>query len=235
MNALAGKPRRLSRYVLVAFLFAFAITLIAIVALFLVVDGTRQAQALVKSGRHDVVGQMLRYYALHLPIIFVQIGPVVTLVAAAFALTRLRRTGQLVPILASGVSLHRVLLPVVVFALGMVGLSLAFEQWVIPPASASIRTQGLSNRREAAIYNLLVEDRANGLVVFMGKYTPARQAMENVHVFELADPGGGGNWQLRGRLFAWQGSALPTGGWLFRDGYRYDYDATGRRRGDGTP
>ncbi len=227
MSVPAGSPRRLSRYVFATFLRNFVITLLAIVALFLIVDGATQAGNFVKSGREGMAGHLLRYYLLQLPVIFVQIGPVVTLVGAAFALTRLRKQGELLPILASGISLHRVLAPIVVFGVAMAAVSVAFEQWVIPVASQAKRTGGLSITRERQIYNLLVTDHKADLLVFIGKYVPSTATMENVHVFEMGREGGA--WRVRGHLHARRGSPARDGGWLLTDGFRHDYDASGRR------
>lgn len=230
MNAPPGSPRRLSRYVFRAFLRDFAITLCALIALFLIVDGASQAGNFVKSGGEGMVLHLVRYYLLQLPMIFVQIGPVVTLVGAAFALNRLRSQGELLPILASGISLHRVLAPIIVFGLLLSALSVAFEQWVIPAASSAKREGGLSITRERQIYNLLVTDSEADLLVFIGKYVPQAQTMDNVHVFEMGREGGA--WRVRGHLHARRGVPASEGGWRLEDGYRHDYDAQGRRTGD---
>ncbi|MHC5021437.1 MAG: LptF/LptG family permease [Planctomycetota bacterium] len=227
MSAPAGTPRRLARYVFTAFLRNFVITLLVLVALFLIVDGATQAGNFVKSGREGMAGHLLRYYMLQLPVIFVQIGPVVTLVGAAFALTRLRKSGELLPILASGISLHRVLRSVVLFALAMAAVSVALEQWVIPTASQAKRTGGLSITREKQIYNLLVTDHEADLLLFIGKYVPSTAAMENVHVFEMdrAD----GAWRVRAHIHARRGEPHAGGGWRLDDGHRLAYAADGRR------
>jgi len=230
MTALPGRPRRLSGYVGRAFAGAFVVTLCLVLGLYLVVDGTQRAGAVVAAQRHDVLGHLLRYYALQLPVIFVQIGPVVTLAAAAFALTQLRRRGELLPILASGVSLHRVLVPVLVAAAGLAGVAWTVDQWVTPEAAESVREEGLSTRREAQLFSVLVEDRAGRVMVYMGKYTPARATMENVHIFELADRPDGG-WRYEGRCWAREAVHGPRG-WELRGGYRRGYDAQGEPASD---
>jgi lipopolysaccharide export LptBFGC system permease protein LptF len=219
---------------------AFALTLAVVLALFLVVDGATKVEDFYRAGRQDLPLFVLRYYAFHPPFIFMQVAPVVTLVAAAFTLGRLQRQGELTPILASGVSLHRVLRPVCAFAALAGAVTLALDEWVTPAAGEAIRERTLSARGARAQFNVIAEDPRGAVVLFVGKYTPATAEMENVHVLEMAEgpPGTGADlteWSIRGRVFAWTGRYDPADGWILGDGYRYAYDAVGARVGDGAP
>jgi lipopolysaccharide export LptBFGC system permease protein LptF len=89
-----------------------------------------------------------------LPFIFLQVAPFVTVMAAIFCITRLRRSNELIPMIVSGRSLYRVLLPVFVFAIVLaIGMGLV-QQYVAP---------GLADKR-SQIKELLFEGKAKRLV-----------------------------------------------------------------------
>ncbi len=222
---------RIPRYVFRAFLAAFAITLVSVLALFVLVDLFTKIGDFVKPEREGLLAYMARYYLWHLPVIFAQVGPVVTLVGVAFALARLRRAGELLPVTASGMSLTRALGPVLLFAGALAAGSLALEEWGIPAAGVRIRSGGLTARGDRFQFDALVYDRTRRVLFFAGKYTPADRSAENVHLIEFDESGREG-----GRTFAWSAQALPGGGWrLGGGGYRHRYDADGRRQGTGRP
>ncbi|MCI0339594.1 MAG: LptF/LptG family permease [Planctomycetales bacterium] len=222
---------RIPGYVFRAFLAAFAITLVSVLSLFVLVDLFTKLGDFVKPERGGLLAYIATYYLWHLPVIFAQVGPVVTLVGVAFALSRLRRAGELLPVTASGMSLTRALGPVLLFSGGLAAGGIALEEWGIPAAGARIRSGGLTARGDRFQFDALVYDRARRVLFFAGKYTPAEQSAENVHLIEFDEAGG-----ERGRTFAWTAHALPGGGWrLGGGGYRHRYDAEGRRLGTGAP
>ena len=89
-------------------------------------------------------------YAAVLPVIFCQIlGPVVAVSAALFTITTLQRANEFTPILASGRSYQRTLLPVVVGSLVVsVGAFLLQELWI--PRTADMLRSAAVNRSRAS-------------------------------------------------------------------------------------
>ena len=67
----------------------------------------------------DVVTTMVRYYFFHSFEYIALIGGLVIVAGAAFAVARMNHTNELTAMLASGVSLHRVIWPVILCAIAL--------------------------------------------------------------------------------------------------------------------
>ena len=109
---------KLDRYVASCFLSSYGVCLLFFLAMFVLIDLFSKSDDLFGNARELAemgfsIGSLLpRFYALMLPFIFLQVAPFVTVMAAIFAITRLRRTNELIPMIVAGRSLYRVLTPV---------------------------------------------------------------------------------------------------------------------------
>ncbi len=69
---------------------------------------------------------ILKYYAYNAPLIIYDLTPIATLLAGMFTLTRMSKANELIPLKASGISMYRLMIPFLEFAvcvgLGMVVL-----------------------------------------------------------------------------------------------------------------
>lgn len=137
--------QKLDRYVSSYFISSYGMCLLFFVGMFVLIDlfGKsdnifENAQAVTEMG--NSVGILVaQFYGLMLPFIFLQVAPFVTVMAAMFAVTRLRRNNELVPMIVGGRSVFRVLAPVFIFGLLLAIFMVAVQQWVAP---------GLSDARE---------------------------------------------------------------------------------------
>ena len=85
----------------------------------------------------DVVTTMVKYYFYHSFEYIAMIGGLVIVAGAAFAVARMNHTNELTAMLASGVSLHRVIWPVILCAIAMNVLLICDRELLLP----SIRNQ----------------------------------------------------------------------------------------------
>jgi lipopolysaccharide export LptBFGC system permease protein LptF len=114
---------RVDRYVLSLFASSYATALLLVVGLYLILDmASNLDDYLTKwpDGTRASALTIARFYALHLPFLFLQIAPFVTLVAGLFTTSKLVRHSEAVAALAAGISAQRLLAPLVVTA-GVVG------------------------------------------------------------------------------------------------------------------
>jgi len=79
-----------------------------------------------------VVSNIGSYYGYRSLLYFRELGAVIIVVAATFTLAKMNHTNELTAILASGVSLHRVLLPIVLCAIGLNALVVIDSELIIP-------------------------------------------------------------------------------------------------------
>ncbi len=85
-----------------------------------------------------MIGEICSYYAFQSLVYFRQLGGVIIVLAATFTLWRMNHTNELTAILASGVSLHRVLLPIVVCAIALNLLVIVDTELLIPPVKQQL-------------------------------------------------------------------------------------------------
>ena len=169
---------RLDRYVGSLFLSSYATALLIVVGLFLVLDLAGKIDEYIepmKDGSPTPSLLIVRYYVLHVPFLFLQVGPFVTLVAGLFTVAKLLRFQENVGALAAGVSSQRLLLSVIVLAGAAGAVMFGLREGL---------TSNLANRRDAlrfvleqksydrVYYNLFVRD-LSGSVVHLREFRPA--------------------------------------------------------------
>lgn len=75
---------------------------------------------------------MGNYYMYRLPVFFDMMNGLILLLAATFTLGWFERQNELLPLLAAGVRMKRICLPIWLATLGFIGLGLLNREWVIP-------------------------------------------------------------------------------------------------------
>ncbi|MBI4575062.1 MAG: LptF/LptG family permease [Planctomycetes bacterium] len=211
---------RLDRYVLGAFLSAYLICGFAFLLLFVVVDAFAHLDDFLEAGE-SVAAAIGEHYLVNLPLIFHRIAPALTLAGAMFALSRLRRNNELLPMLAAGIGLYRVLAPVFLAAAALSALMVLDQERLIPWVAERSR-RALRYRTSDAVVPPVMVDRA-GSVFWAARFRPASAEVESVEV-TLAAPGGA--LTVVARRGAWDAA---TGRWLLYEGRAIERD------GDGNP
>lgn len=105
---------RIDRSVFALFAGSYATALLLVVGLFLILDMAGNLDEYLKAGPDGNAPSswtVAEYYALHLPFLYLQMAPFVTLVAGLFTGVRLVRDNEVVAAYNAGVSPQRLLLP----------------------------------------------------------------------------------------------------------------------------
>ena len=126
----------LDRYIVKNFLIGYAIAFGVLIGLRVIIDlfvnldeFTEQADL----GTFVVIKNILIFYALNITLYFRDFAGMITVVAAAFSLGKMVRGGELVAVMASGVSLKRVIAPIVILSIMLTALLVVDQELVIPP------------------------------------------------------------------------------------------------------
>ena len=132
----------ITRYVLRLYITAIVVSLVAFVSIFFVVDLIEQLDRFLD--REVAPVYIALYYVYYTPYIFVLTIPVSLLLASLYTFGQLTRQGELTAMKASGLSLYRLLRPMLlVSAVVSAGLFWAGE-WLVPHTSmkrAEIRSE----------------------------------------------------------------------------------------------
>ncbi len=110
----------------------------SLIALYLLVDFFEKVDNFVEAGQS--AGLALHYLLLKIPLIIVQLMPVCLLLAAVITLGVLNQHRELLALKAGGLSLRRIINPILAATLIFTLLNLAANEWLLP------NTLGAANR-----------------------------------------------------------------------------------------
>ncbi len=123
----------LDTYVLRRTIIPLAFVFAAFVSIFVLVDLFDHAHTFIDN---DVpIRVVLAYYAHYMPFVVVLTAPVAMLLATLLAVGRFTRSNELTAMKGSGVSLYRILLPVLLLAAALSAASLVVAETVVPLAT----------------------------------------------------------------------------------------------------
>ena len=185
--------RILSKYVLREFVTFLVFSLLAFVAVFILVDAVEVLDKFIdkKIGVHLI----FLYYLFYLPYIIVLTLPVAMLLTTMFSLGRLVGDNEITAIKASGVNLYRIMLPLYAFSLFLGLIIMGFSEYVVPNTNRyrqEIDTQGndfrftlLRNREQDQAYVFVAAgDRT---VVYARDYNSRKQMASRMFLIETEE------------------------------------------------
>jgi lipopolysaccharide export system permease protein len=133
----------LDRYIAKNFLYGYFISLFVMIGMFLTIDlfmnldefaellGEKDAAGHIMTMK-DVLINVVRFYSVRCALWYKDMAGMIIVIAAVFSLTRMTRSNELVAVMASGVSLKRILAPILLLSVLLTGLMIADQELVIP-------------------------------------------------------------------------------------------------------
>jgi lipopolysaccharide export system permease protein len=205
----------LDRYLLRSFLLAVGGALGAFLAVTIIVDVFERLDTFLDHHVHMLL--VLQYYLATLPFLVSVILPIATLLGVLFSLGGMARRNELVAMTAAGVSLYRVLAPLLVagFALTTVGLVFSTE---LAPRGTQLADEVWDHeiKERPRLHGSMRRDLnylgAGGRIFLIRRYDGAKGRMEDVVVQQFA--GGTLAHRIDAKTAVWR-----DGHWVFHDGY----------------
>lgn len=192
------------RYQIRQFLSTVVFTVVALCALFVVVDVIERLDKFID---HRVgIVDIGRFYVAYLPFMLQLVIPVATLLAALFSVGRLSATNELTAMRAAGASPLRLLAPYVVIGCLLSGGQLYFNGWVVPRASSErlmLERTLLQEGAGGSLFNLYFRDVPTR-TVFIEYYDKDRSVARNVRIEEfgsVAEPRL--HWRMEAPSMSW--------------------------------
>jgi len=133
--------RILDRYIVRSFLVNYLLALAVLVGMYILLDlivnfdsftKPPTAADVIPPTAWNVLAGIADYYAYQFLIIFQQVSGAIPLLAAGFTMVRMTRHNELTAMLASGVSLFRVAVPIVLVSVAFSMLSIFNQEVIIP-------------------------------------------------------------------------------------------------------
>lgn len=218
-------------YVLRRFLSIYLANLFSFTLLFVLIDALSHFESFVKNtdGLGAFLSACFKYYAAVTPVMFCQVlGPVVSVSAGLFAVTTFQRANEFVPILATGRSYQRTLVPVLLASLVICICVFVIQEAWIPRTVLAIREATESREGNKPDNNVKHLDIAHGNLVVLKKYDRFRLRAQGVLVLPVSRRAGN-QILIQAESAEWKapefsGPGSIPGYWLLQNGTAQEYD-----------
>jgi LPS export ABC transporter permease LptG len=220
-------PMLIDVYLLQQFFYYFFVLLAAFVLIF---DAFTLFDLLGDIARNHVSAlTVLSYFRYLVPLMVYQLAPLATLVATLVSLAILAKNNEVIALKASGVSLYRLVLPLLLAGLLVSGGLFLLDNTFLPYANQ--RQDALRNEIKGRPAQTYFEPARqwifgeNSKVYNYELFDSDRQLFGGLNVFEL-DPV---TFQIRRRIFATRATWEPTESlWILTGGWVRDFGADGQ-------
>jgi lipopolysaccharide export system permease protein len=209
------------RYLLRSYLHVFSVSFVALFGLVVVVDLLENLDDFLARNSGGTTESLLRnigrFYAFQSIFFLERSGSVLSLLAVIVVLILFQRSGELHPLLAAGVPMYRVLMPLVIAAGGVSGLLLLNQELVIPRiAYAAYDTRGGEEASEVRVEPIY--DHASRISIDGRRLMLSERTIEQAE-FVLPTPSIAGDLTILKAAKAIHKSAKrgQPAGWLLQD------------------
>jgi LPS export ABC transporter permease LptF/LPS export ABC transporter permease LptG len=226
-NRAMGFPMLIDVYLLQQFFYYFLVLLTGFVLIF---DAFTLFELLADIARNHISAlTVVDYFRYLIPLMVYQLAPLAALVATLVTLATLAKNNEVIALKASGVSLYRLVLPLLLAGCLVSGGMFLLDDTFLPYANQ--RQDALRNQikgRPAQTYFEPAQQwifGENAKIYNYELFDPDRQLFGGLSVFEL-EPS---TFQIRRRIFATRAIWEPTeNAWILTGGWVRDFGSDGR-------
>jgi len=183
--------RILDNYVTRTFLYTYVICLVTVIGLYIIVDAFATIDEVIEAyGLKGLLPTLARVYIHKLPLIYYQIGFVITVMAGMFTVTRLSRYNEILAMKAAGVSVYRILWPIFVLAICITALIFVDQEMLIPALAEKIDEAQLMLRgkKKDTLTSVFKTDSFSNIFI-AEKFIAEESRMEGVSIVHLYPDG----------------------------------------------
>jgi len=176
--------RLLDRYVIRNFLQVYFYCIAGFISIWLIFDVSDNISSFIDN--HIGLALVARYYGTQLPQVFIILLPVSLLLSLLFALGRMSRANEIVSMLTAGVSLPRVLLPLIGMGLLTVAATMALNYSLAPHAELARKTfiSEAQSRPGRTIQGQIFRNRTDLRTWFVQNFLQRSNTFNNVQVLQ---------------------------------------------------
>ncbi|MCJ7729172.1 MAG: LptF/LptG family permease, partial [Sedimentisphaerales bacterium] len=194
----------LDKYVTKNFLIGYAISFCVLIGLRIIIDlfvNLDEFTEHANLGTLAVIRNIFGFYCLNITLYFRDFAGMITVVAAAFSLGKMVRSNELVAVMASGVSLKRVIVPIGFLAILLTVVLVIDQELLIPPLSDKlVRGQDALPGQET--YDVWFIADANGSLICSQKFYVKTSTLEKPTIITRQREPGATSWHLTGWISA---------------------------------
>lgn len=175
--------RLLDRYVIRNFLEAYFYCIAGFLSIWLIFDISDNISTFIDEKFGFAL--TVKYYATQVPEVFIILLPVALLLALLFALGRMSRANEIVSMLTAGVSIPRVLTPLIAIGILTVAASFALNYSLAPHAEMAKKNFVATARaHQYSIQGQIFRNRTDLRTWFIQSFRPGHNVFNNVQVLQ---------------------------------------------------
>jgi len=175
--------RLLDRYVIRNFLQAYFYCIAGFISIWLIFDVSDNISTFIDLHLGFLI--TLRYYASQVPQILIILLPVSLLLALLFSLGRMSRANEIVSMLTAGVSIPRVIRPLLAIGLLTVGATMALNYSLAPHAELARKAfLAGGHSRQGMIEGQIFRNRTDARTWFVQNFRPGHDVFNTVEVLQ---------------------------------------------------
>ena len=171
--------KTLDRYIIRNFLVSVGLWLIVLMSLRTAIDMIVSIDEFAEQDRNlpEMLQWMASYYGYQSLLYLAEMGGLIIVAGAVFSLYRMNRANELTAVLASGVSLHRVLWPLIISATILSGIVFLDREFVVPRvAHKLVRERDTETIQE---FTLPLRADKNNATWYSRRFHPATELLED--------------------------------------------------------
>ncbi len=227
------------RYIIRNFLFNYLLAFMVLVGMYILLDLIVNFDQFTRANPDASLGawisfwgllaEITSFYMYRTLVIFQQISGVIPLLAAGFTMVRMTRQRELTALLASGVSLYRLAVPIIICAIGF-SLLVVVDQEVLMPRFVGelLRSHGSLTEADVQPTPIYFLPESDNSLVLASRYNPQKRKLYQVRIIER-NKAGIPTARIVAKTAIWHshiGEGLMQGGWVMHDVIQYDQKHT---------
>jgi lipopolysaccharide export system permease protein len=202
----------LDKYVARNFLIGYCIAFCVLIGLRIVIDLFGSLDEFTEHadlGAMAVIANILTYYVLNTPLYFRDFAGMITVVAAAFSLGKMVCKNEFVAMMASGVSLKRIMAPIILLSILLTSLLVVIDQeFLIPPLSDKlVRKKDDIPGQESYSVRFIIDSR--GSLIFSQRFDVKTATLHKPTILTRSKIPRSPRWELTGWITAEKATYNP--------------------------
>jgi lipopolysaccharide export LptBFGC system permease protein LptF len=175
----------LDRYVAKNFLFGYFIALFVMIGMFMTIDLFMHLDEFAELFElpepaltaGEIVLSIIRFYMVRCALWYKEMAGMIIVIAAVFSLARMTRNNELIAVMASGMSLKRILAPILLLSVILTGLMVFDQEFVIPKYAYEL-TRDHDELSYEGSYSIWFAGDDQGSLICSRRYDERTQTLE---------------------------------------------------------
>jgi lipopolysaccharide export system permease protein len=213
--------RLLDRYIAKNFLIGYFISFSVLIGMCITLDLFVNIDEFVEQSEQStgaLLGHIAAYYGPQAALWFRHLSGMITVIAAVFSLARMTKNNELIAVMASGISLKRILAPILLLAVLLMGLQIANEEFLIPHLANDL-TRSRDEIGQPRRFSFWFVSSPEGHLFCGREYNEATQMVEDAFVILRQKDPSGQRWTVVGQIQADRAVYdLQQKGWRLENG-----------------